>query len=304
MDGRGIRETLRIVRIRRPRRTVRAVRRRSCDGRPSGAAGFVAFAALALAVLFPCAAAAASLDLSISTDYSRGDYGGQGHVDIVYVPAIVRLETYEWTFKAIFPYLYISGGSSTVDLPTGPVVTPNGTSEGLGDIQLEVSRWFAPMTDLAPFVEIAARLKLPTASENDGLGTGEADFLPEVQLARVYGRWTPYASLGFRILGDDFTIRRPPDRPPRKIGTTYRDGLLASAGLTYRASELLEPGLFAYWRQAATKGSADPVELLPTLRLWIGDRWLVDLYATVGFTSSSPDAGCGMQLHYRIPDVF
>lgn len=248
-------------------------------------------AGCALALLAAPAVRAADIDVALSTHYSTGDYGEDDSIDVVYAPAVVRMETGAWQFKAIVPFLRISGGSTTIELPTGPVTTENGTNEGLGDIVVEGSYAVAPLLDWAPWVDIIARMKLPTASEDDGLGTGEVDFSPEIELLRRYGRWTPFASLGFRVLGDT-------------SDATYRDGFLASAGLLCRVLDWLEPGVFVYWRQAATGGSPDSLELLPMLRLQWDDRWTVDAYASAGFTDSSPDAGVGLEIRYRIFDVF
>lgn len=248
--------------------------------------GFALAAMLAWAV----AARAADVDVSASAHYSVGDYDGSDDVHIVYVPVSARLTLDAWSFKVLLPWLRISGGSTTIDGPTGPIETKNGTADGLGDVVLEGRYTVYPLFDAAPFLDLGLRVKAPTADESEGLGTGEFDFTPEVELARRYGRWTPYASLGFRVLGDS-------------SGSTYRDGFLASAGLTCHVREWVEPGLFVYWRQAATQGSEDAVELLPMLRVDVSESWIVDAYASAGFSHTSPDAGCGLEIHYRIPDA-
>ncbi len=250
----------------------------------------IALAATAIILVACPAARATDVDLSLSTHYSVGDYGGKGDVDIVYVPAVARFEAGAWTLKAIIPFLRISGGTTTVEGPTGPIETKNGTSEGLGDVVLAGSYTISPLASWAPFLEIGARTKLPTADEDQGLGTGEFDFTPELELARRYGRWTPFASVGFRVLGDASDV-------------TYRDGLLASAGLMFRLFDRIEPGVFAYWKEAATKGADDAYELLPVLRVEVTEHWIVDAYASVGFTDSTPDAGGGLEIHYRIRDA-
>lgn len=247
--------------------------------------------AAVLLLAFASPSAALDVDASVSSHYSVGDYGGDDDVDIVYVPATLRLTQDAWSLKLLVPWLRIHGGSTTVDGPTGPVETKNGTAEGLGDLLVEGYYTVWPLFDQAPFVDFGLRVKFPTADEDEGLGTGQFDFLPEVEFARRYGRWTPYASLGFRVLGDG-------------DGQTYDDGFLASVGLTCHVREWLEPGFFVYWRQAATSGDPDAVEVLPMLRLDLSDAWLVDAYASAGFTDSSPDAGAGLEIHYRIADVF
>ena len=78
---------------------------------------------------FAVPARAADLDLSLSSHYSSGDYGGNGNIGIVYVPLVAKLEADAWTFKLVLPYLRISGGTGTVQGPGGPIETKNGTSQ-------------------------------------------------------------------------------------------------------------------------------------------------------------------------------
>jgi hypothetical protein len=231
------------------------------------------------------AARAADFDLSLSGHYSSGDYGGSGNVEIYYAPAVFKVEHRAWMLKLVVPWLRISGGNTVVEGPNGPIVTPNGTAEGLGDIVVEGTYTISPTSPYMPFVEIGGRVKIPTASESEGLGTGKFDFIPEVELSRTWGRWTPYLSVGYRVLGEP-------------SGIDYADGFLASVGVTYRVTRPLEPGVFVYWKQSATSGSPDSAEALPALRIHIGNDWLIDTYVSAGFTDSSPDVGTGLQVHY------
>lgn len=231
-------------------------------------------------------AAAADLDLSLASHYSVGDYGGDDDIEIVYVPLVARVETDAWMFKMVVPYLRISGGTTVVEGPGGPIVTPSGTEEGLGDVVLESTYSIPPFARYAPYVEVGGRLKLPTADDDRGLGTGQFDVTPEVELSWTLGRWTPYAGAGFRILGDP-------------SGTTYHDGFLANVGLTALLGDLLEPGLFFYWKESASAGGEDSAEALPVLRIHAGEHWTVDSYVSIGFTDSAPDVGSGAQVHYE-----
>lgn len=265
---------------------------RKTEGRTTAVYPSAIAVAVCVALLaFASPGSAADLDISLATHASAGKYGGSDTIRIVYVPLVAKLEVDAWTFRAVLPWLRVSGGSATVIGPGGPITTKYGTSSGFGDILLEGTYEVSPPFEYAPFVEIGARLKIPTASESDGLGTGEVDVTPEIELTRRYGRWAPYASAGFRVLGDTSTA-------------TYRDGFLASLGLTCRLFERFEPGVFLYWRQSASEGGSDAVELLPELRVELDEQWMVDAYGSAGFTHSTPDAGGGVQIHYRMPGAF
>jgi hypothetical protein len=232
---------------------------------------------------------AGSVDVSLSSHYSTGDYGGDDSIDIVYVPLEIRYELGLWEVKGLLSWLRVSGGSAVVETPGGPVTTKNGTSSGFGDMILEVRRSFEPLAQLAPWITLGGRLKIPTADEDDGLGTGNVDFTPGVELAQRYGRWTPFLTVGFRILGDSNNTR-------------YRDGFVASAGSLYRVFSTTEAGLFLDWKQAATSGSDDSLELLPMLRVGLGSDWIVDAYVSAGFTDAVPDVGTGLEIRYLLVD--
>lgn len=229
---------------------------------------------------------ATRLDLSVSGHFSRGDYGGDDDIDIVYVPVVAKVDAGPWGMKIVVPYLRISGGTTVVEGPSGPITTPAETAEGLGDVIWEASYTFAPPRAALPFVELGAKLKLPTADEGDGLGTGEFDVTPAVEVSQKFGRWTPYGELGFRVLGDPSP-------------TTYRDGFLASGGTTYELAEGWEVGAFVYWKQSASAGGDDSLEALPVLRWNLGEHWIVDAYVSAGLSDAVPDVGSGLQLHWR-----
>ncbi|HYC56593.1 MAG TPA: transporter [Candidatus Binatia bacterium] len=239
--------------------------------------------------------------MSLSSHYSTGDYGPDQDTDIFYAPFVARAELGPWMLKLVLPYIIVSGGG--VEGPAGPVAGSGGTHDGLGDIVAEVSYtfWFAQRW--APILEIGSRVKFPTADEDEGLGTGEFDVTPEIELAGILGRWTPFASAGYRVLGDS-------------QDSTYYDGFVVTAGTTVRVTERLEAGGFLYWRQASSEvtlprdgppparprtGRADdPFEIIPYLRWTLSSSWLVDFYVSAGLSDGSPDVGTGLTLRYRI----
>jgi len=248
-------------------------------------------AALVAAALVsvPPPACAGSLDVSVSSHYSVGGYGGTRDVDVVYLPVELRYETSLWSFEAVVPWIRVSGGSAIVETPGGPIETKGGTNDGIGDLILETRRSFEPLAQLAPWITLGARVKIPTADEHKGLGTGNWDLTPGFELAQRYGRWTPFLTVAYRILGNSG-------------GVAYRDGFVASAGSLYRVFGATEVGLFVDWRQAASGDSVDSLELLPMLRIRLAEDWTVDAYASAGLSDAVPDVGTGLEIRYRLVD--
>ncbi|MGH8706078.1 MAG: hypothetical protein ACREUO_11770, partial [Burkholderiales bacterium] len=74
-----------------------------------------AFAAsLLLALAQHAVANDASWTLGSGISYTTGDYGTSVKTRIISIPFTARYESGEWTYKATFPYLRISGGAAVI----------------------------------------------------------------------------------------------------------------------------------------------------------------------------------------------
>src|SRR5207247_246022 len=131
----------------------------------------------------------------------------------------------------------------------------------------------------------AGLIKFPTASRGDGLGTGEFDYGLESEFFWSAGRFTPFAAVGYRFLGS------PPD-------THLDDVVVASAGAIYRIIDPVQAGLYPDYRQSPSASVGERLDLSPFGSWQIDQHWSVDLYASAGLATGSPDAGTGLQLVY------
>jgi hypothetical protein len=79
-------------------------------------------------------------------------------------------------------------------------------TSGVGDTLVSLSyTWFDPDRWL-PFIELTTSVKLPTASAQKRIGTGETDWILQVDLAKPIGRVTPFASLAYRFNGGPISL--------------------------------------------------------------------------------------------------
>jgi hypothetical protein len=228
----------------------------------------------------------AQFSLSSGFDYTSGDYGLSEDTRMFTVPFTATYVSDQWTFRASLPYLRISGPAYVVpDLGQVGGLRPVSTTEsGLGDLVLSGS-YALPTAANRPAFDLTAKVKLGTADEARGLGTGENDVYVQGDVYQVYGDIAPFATLGYRFLGDPSGFR-------------LKDGFYASAGVSYRWSEPTRVGAILDWRQRAVSGGDAAMELTAFVTHRVDERWRVQVYAVKGFSDASPDAGLGGVVGY------
>lgn len=223
-------------------------------------------------------------------DYSSGNYGQPTTTEIWYVPNTLNYNYDEWTLKLTIPYIRITGAGGVIGGgPDGPVVgaptqTARTTQSGLGDLIFSGSyTWF--LEDL-PTLELMGKIKIPTADENKGLGTGEADYTIQLDVFRSIGPVSPFATLGYRFTGDP-------------SGIDLKDVLFASLGVGFKANNEWSGGIIGDYRQATTDFAEDSWEFVSYITWKAPSNFSVNLYGAVGFSTGSPDMGIGLQLAYQ-----
>jgi hypothetical protein len=219
---------------------------------------------------------------TVGYHFSTGKYGTSERTDISYIPGTVEGIFDAWRLRLTFPYIRVDGGGTLVEGPTGPILTNGGTSDGLGDIIGAGSYTIWPIARWMPFVELWGRIKFPTADRDDGLGTGKFDYALETEISDVYGRFSPFVSVGYRFFG----------------GSELHDAWLASAGSFYQITTPLEAGIFVYFREAATSSSDHQLEALPFLSWKFARQFSLGTYVSAGILDGSPDVGTGVQVSY------
>lgn len=227
-----------------------------------------------------------TFNLSLGFDYDTGDYGGTSTTETLYIPVSLMYTRGNLTLRGTVPYLRITTTGSVIGGGSDIVVTgePNegdGTVGGLGDINLSTSYFLYGGSATLPMVDVTAKLKLPTADEEKGLGTGATDLTIEADFTKVFDRSFVYLTAGYKFYGDSEEVE-------------LDNVLLGSLGFGHAFTDKATAGLIYDARQAATpEGSAMSegtvylsYRLLRNLRLMV--------YFLKGFSDGSPDLGAGL----------
>jgi hypothetical protein len=227
--------------------------------------------------------------IGVGFDYSKGDYGFTGDTEVFSTSGHLAYETPQWLFRAVVPYVSVKGPAVVV-AGSGPVFAAparpsRSYQRGVGDITATATFHALPSTD-GLNVDLTGRVKLPTADEKKGLGTGETDFYLQTDLYRRYGSVTPFGSVGYRFLGNSPLYQ-------------LEDGFYASAGSVFRISDPTSLGILADWRSRIVPGGDHALEGTIFLTHNATERWNLMGYVLKGFTDASPDIGVGGMATYR-----
>lgn len=135
-------------------------------------------------------------------------------------------------------------------------------------------------------MDLTGKVKLPTADEDKGLGTGEPDYAVQLDYLYAAGDLTPMFTLGYKFKGD-------PD------GTDLNNVLYLSAGADLRCSDSTHIGASLDFQEASTDGVDDPLEVFTYLNHKLNDKWSLLPYLYVGLSDSSADMGGGLQIVFK-----
>lgn len=245
-----------------------------------------------------------SWKFSTGLDYSSGKYGGDKDTDITYMPFSGSYQTGAWTAKVTVPWIRIDGPGGVVgggdgvvvirpkkDNGNGPTPTPTTnsttTESGLGDIWASLKYEVQSFPADIGYLDFTAKIKIPTADEDDGLGTGETDYTLQADYAKSMGRLTPLLTVAYKIKGD------PDD-------VDLDDVWYLSAGANWRVDSGLNVGASLDFQEASSDGADDALELFTYLSYKLSDLWSITPYVYFGFTDGSPDEGLGVSVNYKM----
>ena len=228
--------------------------------------------------------------VSLGMDYTSGSYGADEDTEILFMPLSFQAEQGPWTVRAVVPWLHVAGPVLVLDGGEGGAIgtREDDSASGMGDVSLSLMYSFEEFYQYNWFVDVTARVKIPTANLSDGLGTGEPDAYLQWDIAHALGQFIPFATLGYKWTGvpADFKLRN----------TVY-----GSLGLQYSWSNDVATGVSYDYRQSSFKESPDIQEGLAYMNIRFSDDWSVNIYTVLGFSQNSPDAGAGVAFVYRFP---
>ena len=239
----------------------------------------------------PCEASAAPrFGAQILPAYFTGDFGSGVETRILYVPLILGLSSERHDLRITIPYLSIRAeepltfvGGDVIGRGPRAVAAGPSTESGIGDVILK-EEFYLAMGDgvRRPWVSVMGRVKVPTADEKRGLGTGELDYSPGVGLIQPLGsRWSLLAAMEYVIRGD------PPD-------TELRNTLWGSAGVQVRPARVASIYLFYDHRQSVLSGREAIQELTLGYDHRVSDTVAFRSAIYYGLSDSAEDFGLSL----------
>ncbi len=237
---------------------------------------------------------------SLSIGYSTGTYGTDSPTSILSVPMTIRRLFADGDLSLTVPFVSVTGDcrvtlvnglpnrtggtcpSRTVTILgrsrtfTLPAVVNN---QGLGDIVLQGRYYVLEEDELAPMVAITARVKLPTANNEIGLGTGEFDEGGGIEMSKeILPDWLVFADAGFTVIG-------------QPEGVTLRNQWNYDLGLGYYVTDAFFVSVsYEEWR-AIIAGLPNPRDVLVGANYRVASAFRVNVSTTVGLSDGAPDYG-------------
>lgn len=215
---------------------------------------------------------------------------GAASTDILYVPLIGKYETGRWTLKLTLPYLEITGPGNVVGAGDGVIVPTSSASTlrtrqtGMGDAVASVG--FGVLTGASGLaLDVIGKVKFATGQSSKGLSTGENDYAIQADFFVPSGSVTPFATIGYKAVG-------------RPAGTELRDVWYASAGASWKLSEVTHAGILADVRRASRPGAEAGRELSAFVSRKLTATTKLQAYLSRGFSDTSADWGAGVMLGY------
>lgn len=235
------------------------------------------------------ASGTSSLSVSSGVDYSSGDYGTPIDTDILVVPFSLRYKTGNFRLTASVPWMRVDGSSAIIGGGSNPIVVdpnaPRTVRSGMGDVSIGAA-YMIPEKTLGFGWTFSGRMKIPTASESKGLGTGQADFAVSTEISKKMGSITPFASVGYRMPGSSSRFR-------------LHNAWTASAGASAVVGKSVLIVSYDY-RKAISSLARDSHELFGAFSTPVSKRINVTLYGTGGLSKGAPNYGLGSVITYKV----
>lgn len=222
-----------------------------------------------------------SFDVGLT--FITGDYGLAQETHVWVQTTSLQYDEDVWRFQATIPVVSITGPASVI----GNVGRPSTSNEkGLGDATMAMTYKLKDARTGQSDFDFTARVKLPTADEKKGLGTGETDFYLEGNYHHTFGTITPFATLGYRFLGTSAAY-------------PLENGFYTTAGVAAPLGDQTTGGLALTWRERIVKNADHATEAMAFVSHQIDARWKIQGFALTGFTDASHTFGIGGLAGYK-----
>ncbi|MBH0178228.1 MAG: transporter [Nitrospira sp.] len=258
--------------------------------------------------------------VGVTPSYSSGNFGTGTTSEFVYVPTSIRRLFREGDVTVVIPFVSVTsngsatlvGGQPTSTLPDGcfrnsgtefrsdkpecvaalNAIQGGGsgqkvTNSGLGDIILRGRYYAVEEKEYVPLIALTARIKVPTADEGKGLGTGALDHGYGVELSKMLGdKWIAFLDGGYNFLGDP-NGRELQNQHWFDIG-----------GGHYLTKSFLVSVYYEEYR-AVVANRVNIRDVFFAFNYRASDAWRFNGGVTVGLSNGAPDYGVSLGTSYR-----
>ena len=233
----------------------------------------------------------ATWQLGASLSFLTGDYGEESDTDLLQIPFVLKRYFSRGDLTLTVPYVDISTDGDTA-VTAGEVVAITGaetdSGAGLGDIILKGRYYAIDQRGYLPFIDVAAKIKLPTADKEKNLGTEETDVSLITEFSRsISDDFFTLAEIGYTWMGD-------PPEGDLKNRWIYSIG----AGYVYMPRWTLSG--YIDGRTALVDGNDDPLSLLFSTEFKYRPKLRFDTMLEIGLNDGSPDYGITLGVRYRL----
>ncbi len=230
-------------------------------------------------------------------DYSSGQFNLPANTNISYIPYSLRYNTGPWSFRASSGYISFASPRNVITALDGvPLVTDveldfneqrrNSRRSGFGDVYLSATYSVDNPYNDDFQIDLTGQIKIPTADEYKGLGTGKVDYAIKTDVSYLIGNFMPFATLGYRFIGKSDLY-------------DLQNSFFASIGASYFITYDTSVGVSYEYRESATPGFNSPKEIFAYTDVQIDDRWGVNFYGVVGLNNVTTDYGLGTQIRFK-----
>lgn len=248
-----------------------------------------------------------SVRMSTGLHFSTGDYGEGARTSVVTVPLAIKYTKDNLSVRVALPYVWIDGPATLLDVTNGGDTVTGGAigrgdagvggleetdpaparnqRGGIGDIAIAATYSFDLGSDF--YIDATGRVKLPTASRRNGIGTGKADVMVSADFGRDIGPASLYLHARKRFIDAG-------------TATYLRDNWGAGAGISYEASDSVTLGADYDWQQSAVRGDAASSEITGWANVRLARTLSLSLYGSRGMSDESTDFAGGMTLSVRV----
>jgi hypothetical protein len=242
------------------------------------------------------------VELSAGGEYSSFKLSDGSTSTIWYAPFSARLDVGNWTFRATVPYISITAPGNLIvlldDDPTGAGVGGNGktqtagtirTVSGIGDSSLSATYSFDDIKGSPLYVDLGARVRLPTGNVHEGTGVGATDYGLQSEVGLDLDRWGIALNGGRRLLG-------------QVNGLDRVDGWQAGTDAWLNLGPHALVGLYYDWRDASEPGLSNPRDAGVYLSYRLNRRWKMRVEASRALDLPQANVTVGLRLYWRLQE--